>query len=72
MYQASPFTEIGLLEVDGGDLIFHVSIPEKATTRSRFRTTATGRLTLVGDTEFEFVLGADPQPAVTTIDLKKR
>ena len=72
VYQGNPFTEIGLISIQGGDIIFHVSFPEPATNRSKFTSPSSGRLTLVGDTEFQFIPGAEPQPAIATIDIKKR
>ena len=33
VFQASPITDIGLLEVDGDDVIFHVNVPSPATNR---------------------------------------
>ena len=72
VYQSSPFTEIGLLEMDGQEIVFHVSFPEAATTRSRLTTSGATQINLVGDTKFTFVPGSDPQPATATIDLRKR
>jgi hypothetical protein len=72
-YQGTSFVEIGLLDVDGSEVVFHVAVPEPPTTnRSHFTTPAPGKLTLVGDTKFAFVSGADPQPAIATIDISKR
>ena len=71
VFQASPIVEIGLLEVDRNDVIFHVNIPSPATNRSRF-TIFAGGMTLEGDTEFAFIPGGEPEPAFATIDLKKR
>lgn len=71
VYQGNPVTEIGLLEVVGEDVVFHVSFPSKDTTRSRLTRSSMG-ITLVGDTEFAFVPGGAPQPAIATIDLIKR
>lgn len=71
VYQGTSLTEIGLLEVDGSDLVFHVSVPAKGTSRSKLTRSGT-TITLVGDTEFAFVAGADPQPATATIDMTRR
>ena len=71
VFQASPIIEIGLLEVDGNDVIFHVNVPSPATNRSRY-TIFAGGMTLEGDTEFAFIPGGEPEPAFATIDLKKR
>ena len=72
IYQGNPLTEIGLIEIQGEDIVFHVSYPEPATNRSHLTTTGVGQITMVGDTKFAFVPGAEPQPAVATIDIKKR
>ena len=71
VFQASPIIEIGLLEVDGNDVIFHVNVPSPATNRSRY-TLFAGGMTLEGDTEFAFIPGGQPEAAFATIDLKKR
>ena len=71
VFQASPVTEIGLIEVDGGDVVFHVNIPAPSTSRSRY-TLVGSRMTLEGDTEFAFIPGGEPEPAFATIDLEKR
>ena len=71
IFQRTPDTQIGLLEIDGDEIIFHRSFPSPHTDRSRY-TFSPGRLTLVGDTEFPFIPGAEPEAAVATIDLKKR
>ena len=70
-FQGTPDTQIGLLEVDGDEIIFHRSFPSPSTERSQY-TFSPGRLTLVGDTEFPFIPGGEPEAAVATIDLKKR
>ena len=70
-FQGTPDTQIGLLEVDGDEIIFHRSFPSPETERSHY-TFSPGRLTLVGDTEFPFIPGGEPEAAVATIDLKKR
>ena len=69
--QAALVIEIGLLEVDGNDMIFHVNVPSPATNRSRY-TLFAGGMTLEGDTEFAFIPGGEPEAAFATIDLKKR
>jgi hypothetical protein len=71
LFQEAPIVEIGQLEVDGQDLVFHVAIPEARTTRSRF-TFAGSRLTLVGDSEFDYNFDGTPEPAEVTIELIKR
>jgi hypothetical protein len=71
VYEGLPITEIGTLEVEGIDLIFHVAFPEAKTTRSRF-TFAGPRLTLVGDTEFDYNFDGTPEPAEATIELIRR
>ncbi len=71
VFQASPITDIGLLQVDGDDVIFHVNVPSPAINRSRY-TLFAGGMTLVGDTEFAFIPGGEPEAAVATIDLEKR
>jgi hypothetical protein len=71
VYQGTPLTEIGLLETSGSEIIFHVSIPEPDLSRSRFSVTA-ARLTLDGDTEFDFNLDGRADPATAHIELKRR
>jgi hypothetical protein len=71
VYQGFPITEIGTLEIEGSDLIFHVDFPEPKTTRSRF-TFAGPRVTLVGDTEFDYNFDGTPEPAEATIELIRR
>ena len=71
VYQGQPFVESGTLEVDGSDLVFHVAIPETKITRSRF-TFAGPRVTLVGDTEFDYNFDDIPEPAEATIELIRR
>ena len=71
VYQGTPITEIGLLEVQGSDVVFHVSYPTPDTNRSRYTVAAT-RLTLDGDTEFDFNLDGKADPAEAHIELKKR
>lgn len=56
VFQATPVIEIGLLEVDGNDIIFHVNVPSPATNRSRYTIFADG-MTLEGGTEFAFIPG---------------
>ena len=71
VYQGTPITEIGLLEIDGGDVVFRVSYPASGTSRSRYNLAAT-RLTLDGETEFDFNLDGKGDPAEAHIELKKR
>ena len=71
VYQSLPITELGMLEVVGNEVIFHVSHPSARTTRSRF--TFNGpRVTLVGDTEFDYNFDGTPEPAEATIELIRR
>jgi hypothetical protein len=67
VYQSTPITELGQLEVVGDELVFHVSFPSARTTRSRF-TFAGPRVTLVGDTEFDYNFDGTPEPAEATIE----
>ena len=71
VYQNTPITELGQLEVIGNELVFHVSFPSSRTTRSRF-SFAGPRVTLVGDTEFDYNFDGTPEPAEATIELIKR
>ena len=71
VYQDFPITEIGTLEVEGDDLVFHVDVPSVRTTRSRY-TFSGPRLTLVGDTEFDYNFDGSPEPAEATIELIRR
>jgi hypothetical protein len=72
VYQGTPITEIGLLEVSGSEIVFSVSFPQPATTsRSRYVVTST-RLTLDGDTEFDFNVDGRGDPAEAHIELAKR
>jgi hypothetical protein len=72
VYQGNPITEIGILEVEGSEIVFHVSVPPPpATTRSRYVVTGS-RLTLDGDTEFDFNLDGTGDPAEAHIEMRKR
>lgn len=51
VYQGNPLTEIGLVEVDGSEVVFTVTHPSPRTSRSQYALTGS-RLTLTGDTEF--------------------
>jgi hypothetical protein len=66
VFQTTPVIEIGLLEVDGNDIIFHVNVPSPATNRSRY-TIFAGGMTLEGGTEFTFIPGREPETAFATI-----
>src|SRR5688572_9791782 len=70
-YQGSPFTEIGTITVEGNEIVFHVSFPAGDTNRSRFTLTEP-RLVLVGDTEFDFDLNGQDEPAEAIIELRRR
>ncbi len=70
-YQGNPLTEIGLLELAQGEVVFHVSYPSAETSRSRY-TLAGTRLTLDGETEFDFNADGKGDPASAHIELKKR
>jgi hypothetical protein len=53
-------------------VVFHVSYPPPASTsRSRYTVTGT-RLTLDGDTEFDFNIDGTADPAEAHIELQKR
>jgi hypothetical protein len=72
VFQGNPITEIGVLEVEGGEVVFQVSYPPPpSTSRSRYTVTAT-RLTLDGDTEFDFNIDGRGDPAEAHIELRKR
>jgi hypothetical protein len=71
VYQGTPITEIGLLDVEGNEIVFTVSIPTPATSRARYTATS-ARLTLDGDTQFDFNLDGRPDPAEAHIELTKR
>ena len=70
-YQGTPITEIGVMDVDKTEVVFHVSYPVAETTRSRYTVSAT-RLTLDGDTQFDFNGDGKGDPATAHIELKKR
>jgi hypothetical protein len=70
-YQGTPVTEIGLLEVDGSDIVFHVSFPSPDENRSRFTVTS-AKLTLDGPTEFDFNLDGKGDPATAHIELARK
>ena len=70
-YQGSPFTEIGVITVEGNEIVFNVSFPATDTNRSRFTLTEP-RLVLVGDTEFDFDLNGKDEAAEATIELRRR
>src|SRR5688572_10665710 len=53
VYQGLPLTELGTIEVDDDEVVFHVAVPETRIYRSRF-TLVGPRLTLVGDSEFDY------------------
>ena len=70
VYQGNPLTEIGLVEVDGNEVVFAVTHPSPGTSRSQY-TLSGSRLTLMGDTEFPFSpSGSDAAFAI--IELTKR
>ena len=71
VFQGTPITEIGIIELAGSEVVFQVSYPAPDTNRSRY-TLAAGRLTLDGDTEFDFNRDGTPDPADAHIELKKR
>jgi hypothetical protein len=71
VYQGSPITEIGQLDLDGTDVVFTVSYPAPSTSRSRYAL-AGNRLTLDGDTEFDFNFDGRGDPAEAHIELRKR
>ena len=70
-YQGTPITEIGTLDVEQGEVVFHVSYPAVETSRSRYSITA-DRLILDGDTEFDFNADGKADPALAHIEMKKR
>jgi len=71
VYQGTPITEIGLLELDGGEVVFRVSYPAPGINRSRYALTAP-RLVLDGDTQFDFNRDGSGDPAEAHIELNKR
>jgi len=71
VYQGLPLTELGTIEVDDDEVVFHISVPAPRTTRSRF-TLVGPRLTLVGDSEFDYNFDGTPEPAEATIELIRR
>lgn len=70
-YQGTPITEIGTLEVDRGEVVFHVSHPAPSSSRSRYSVTST-RLTLDGDTSFDFNGDGKGDPATAHIEMRKK
>ncbi len=71
VYQGSPFTEIGRIEIEGNEVVFRVSYPEAAVNRSRY-TLAAGLLILIGDTDFDFNRDGRTEPATARIELRRR
>jgi hypothetical protein len=60
-----------MLEIDGTEIVFQVHFPAPSKSRSRYALTA-NRLTLDGDTQFDFNLDRRPDPAEAHIELSKR
>ena len=71
VFQATPFTEIGIIEVKGDEMIFHVAYPQAETNRSRY-TRSGNFMTLTGDTRFDFNLDGQTEPAEARIELHRR
>jgi hypothetical protein len=70
-YQGTPITELGSLSVEQSDVVFHVTYPSSETSRSHLTLTS-GRMTLDGDTEFDFNNDAKPDPATAHIELQRK
>lgn len=71
VYQATPITEIGILEVSQGEIVFHISYPATETTRSRYILSGS-HLTLDGDTEFDFNADGIGDAATAHIELTQQ
>ena len=70
-YQGTPITELGTLAIDQGDIVFQVTYPSSETNRSHL-TLSNGRMTLDGDTQFDFNNDGKPDPATAHIELQKK
>jgi len=71
VFEGASSTEMGRLEIDGDELVFHLSFPEETINRSQL-TRLGSRIGLVGDTRFDFNLDGRPDPATARIELQKR
>lgn len=69
VYQETPTAELGTLEVDGAEIVFHINVPQPPTTSRSHYILSNGRLTLVGDTQFDFDLDGNAEDAEATIEL---
>jgi len=71
VYQGTPLTELGTLEIDGNEVVFHVETGQPRTNRSAYALVGSV-LTLVGDTEFDYDFDGASEMAVATIELVRQ
>jgi len=71
IYAEKSSTEIGFLSVSGNVVTMTRSFPDTETTTAIFALSGS-RLTLDGDTDFDFNLDGTPEPALAHFELEKR
>jgi len=71
LYAAQSQTEVGNLSISGGFVTMNRTFPSAATSVSAFAFEG-NRLTLDGDTEFDFNLDGSPEPALARFELQRR
>lgn len=71
IYAEQASTEIGFLSVSGNVVTMTHSFPDTKTTSATYVLSG-NRLTLNGDTDFDFNLDGTPEPAVAHFELERR
>lgn len=71
IYAEQASTEIGFLSVSGNVVTMTHSFPDTKTTSATY-VLAGNRLTLDGDTDFDFNLDGTPEPALAHFELERR
>lgn len=71
LYAAQSQTEVGTMSVSGGFVTMNRTFPTAATSTSAFLFEG-NRLTLDGDTEFDFNLDGSPEPALAHFELLRQ
>lgn len=71
IYAEQGATEIGTLSVSGNTVALNRAFPSRGTTHAVYSFSG-NRLTLEGDTEFDFNLDGTPEPALVRFELVKQ
>jgi hypothetical protein len=71
LYAQQSSTEIGTLSVSGNTITMRRDFPSRSVTAALFTLTG-ARLTLDGDSEFDFNLDGTPEPALAHFELVRR